>query len=134
MIEYVPQRALTKDQADAIMRGFDAVPADMRPTRALVAARIRSGEWKVFSCPTGVVVVGIVDYQTIRRLQLVTTCIEKGSMAVTARGLIKDLQRLAADWRCDAVETLCFNPRLAQAIMLHGGEFEAVAVTLPARA
>jgi hypothetical protein len=77
----------------------------------------------------GVVLVHVTEAQGERRLMIDAL----NAPMAWIRGLVRDMQRLAADWNCTTIETTLFDPRLARAILLCGAEQEAVVLALPVR-
>lgn len=91
--------------------------------------KLHKGFASAFDFPGGLIVVEQrLGHDQSRRLCVLAFA---GDAAIWRReGLAASLKKLAADWSCDMIETLCYDPRLARAIQKVGGSVESVNVVL----
>lgn len=120
---YIAPNVLSKAHAEAIKHSIHFAPKDSRYTLEAVVGWIADGSWKVFEFgDIGVLTVAISD----NVLHVTSMSSSLGRAGYVARSLMEDLKRLAADWGCDTVETICYSPRHAQAIVRLGGKIESI--------
>lgn len=77
----------------------------------------------------GVVLVEVVERNGCKRL--VIWLASGRGIARVATKIARLLQQTAAEWGCEAVETMVVNPRFARAIMRSGARAESVILVLP---
>lgn len=80
-----------------------------------ISRAIISGRWKVFRVPTGVIAVSVGGVGKARKLTIEALNID--GFGWMMRGLRDAMDRLATDWGCHTVETICFDKRLAAAMV-----------------
>ena len=123
MFQFVPFESLTGDHLRAIAASINAAPADDQPCAKFIIEQLRNGNYRAFAYESGLVVVSKKANRLV--LELMSASIWR------RKDLASALRRLAADWECDTVETMVFDPRLADAIVKVGGQVESYIVTLP---
>lgn len=128
MIRYVDWNDLVQEHLVSIANSMLAAPCDMRLPVGEILTNLRKGIFRCFSFGDGGLIVvskGTADDGSTR---LMIECFA-GDIWKRA-DLAADLKRLAADWECDTIETLVFDPRLARAIERVGGRVKSYLVTL----
>jgi hypothetical protein len=126
MLTFVPPTMLSgKDLlllSNSLLRAAVWEPADefMR--------KLHAGEAKAFRFPGGLLILESHKHPETTRLLITAFA---GNAAIWKRcGLARELRLIAAEWKCDTIETTCFDARLAAAIVKIGGKVESVTVTL----
>lgn len=106
-LEYVPPAGLTPEQLSwlnisAVRGGWTVVD---------LAEAIGSGRWQVFSFPRGLLAISTsAGVMTIEATY-------GEAFGPLIRSLKRDLLRLASHYKCYKIETLCFDERVAQAML-----------------
>lgn len=122
MLTYVPFDELTGEHLRYIAEGIQPLPEAIRPSAQDIMGDLQTGHLTAFEFPGGLIVVKTY----CKRLD-----VRAFSGPVFLRAdLAADLKRLAADWECDTIETMVYDPRLASAIEKVGGHVESWTVTL----
>lgn len=121
MLQYVPWEALNQKHLVWLANSMLAAPESARLDINPLMNRLRDGIYRLFEFSGGCLLVGVRG----SRLTLQAFCTDPGINMDLCRVLAADLKRLAADWQCDAIETICFDPRFASVIKHLGGRVES---------
>lgn len=84
-----------------------------------VAEHLLSGAWQAYSY--GQIMVAVEKQEQ----RLCVRSLAGAEYVAVARGLAAALDRLAAEWSCDIVETTCFDQRMAKAMLRLGAQVES---------
>lgn len=126
MLQYVPWDDFDQRHIVWLANSLLACPADIRLSEHEILDDVRLGKKRLFEWPKGMVLVGTRD----NRLVLWGFGSAPGLSMEECRLLATDLKRLAADWQCDTIETLCFDTRFASVITHLGGRVESMTLVL----
>ena len=124
MISYVDFGSLNGEHLRRIALSLLAAPEAVRPEAGDILRSLQSGAMQLYEFGGGIVLLGKVG----DRLVMHGCCCD--DMLKVAAALADDLKKVAADWKCDMIETTCFDPRLASAICKLGGTVESQTVVL----
>jgi hypothetical protein len=94
---------------------------------------LRSGEMRLFRVKPdlGVILVSVRSGGGgARRLCVVRSAMARGAFGFRMRQILAILGRLAREWDCVAVETVCYDRRLATALARGGATEEATVMVL----
>lgn len=126
MITWVPWAGITSKHLEWIARSMLVSPEDVRPDEEEFLMDLKLGRKQLFEWPTGMVVVAVRD----KRLVLWGFGSDPNLSMETCRLLADDLKRLAADWQCHTIETLCFDSRFTSVIRHLGGRVESTTLVM----
>jgi hypothetical protein len=130
MLTWLPPHALTRDHLVQLAESLNAAPAFELRDGMLLLSAIHHSLAHAFVLPgDGLMVLEPkVGVDGSRRLSIVAY---SGTGAIFLRkGLVDDLRKVALEWGCDTIETMCYDPRLARAIEKVGGHVESICLTL----
>lgn len=125
MFIYIPFSDVRQAHIVQLTNSLLAAPADIRPDLDDLLRAIMTGAMRLFECGDGVMLLGKSD----NRLMIYAFAAE--TLLGKPKTIAADLKRLAADWECDMVETLVFDPRITSVIEKVGGRVESVTMILP---
>lgn len=118
MLIYVPPHDLTVEQIDQLEESWKVGGG----TRLELVKNILRGDWKVFAVKGGILAVSKAgDKLTVEALNV-------QNFGWFMRQFRDAMDRLATDWKCNTVETFCFDQRLAAAMLRIRGKHVATLV------
>lgn len=126
MLTHVPLQDIQERHLEGLLLALQIVPDDVRLEAKHFLGAIAAGTMRLFEWRDGMVIISERD----NRLVLETFCCEPGISMELVRSLTADLAQIAADWKCDTIETTVFNPHLASVIQKLGGRVESTTLTL----
>lgn len=133
MLTFVPFEDMTEKHVRLLAESIAACPEFHRPLGADMLEDLRTGKAKMFEFDKGIMVLSVEEHNiTKERRLMIDAWSGDGSIFCRVEAAVA-LRRIAAEWKCDVIETLVFDLRLASAICSIGGHVESVCVTLPAR-
>jgi len=124
MLLWIPPSMFTEQCLRLLARSTLAAPDAVGEPAHDILARLHEGKAQAFCWKDGLLVL---EAHT-PRLRIVAWAGDNSIFL--RRELAEDLKKIAAEWRCDTIETTVFCPRLARAIARIGGEIESWTVTL----
>lgn len=125
MLQYVPFEQLTSDHITRLAKSLMAAPEHARPLASEYLISMKERKMLLFEWPEGIALVGQ------RGNRLVLYACQCDDLIHTILPFVADLKKIAAEWQCDTIETIVFDPRLASAIRKLGGALESQLMTLP---
>jgi len=129
-MQYVHPALLTEDQRELLLMAVAPVPEWERPTLEEMLMLLEEQSWMAFATDgEGVILLERRETARGRRLSVVGFACRR--FGPNMRGITDGLRKIAADWECDMIETVCYNRRLAVAIQKMGGALESLTMTLP---
>lgn len=127
MLKHVPPWAIEEQHLRLLLAGLVA-PLAVRPDPHDILRRVHAKQAQMYTFPQGLLVLEVHEREDNKALLI--TAFAGPSAVFKRRALAQDLRRLAADWRCDTIETTVFDRRLSDAICSIGGKIESITVTL----
>lgn len=124
MLRLVPFEQISGKHIEQIVASLNAAPVDIRIDGTALLRRLQSGHCGCYAWDNGLVVVGVAG----NRLSL--EAVSCGHLLKDAINLTSDLKEIAAERRCDTIETMVFDARLASVIEKLGGRVESITLTL----
>jgi hypothetical protein len=125
MIRHVAFEDLNEQHLSWIAESILVPPPEMRVEAADFLRAIQQEGMRLFDWEDGCCVVGVRD----GRLVLFAFCCH--NLIKRLPVLVADMQRLATEWQCHAIETTCFNRQLTSAIQKLGASVESTTLVLP---
>lgn len=125
MLRYVPFEQIGARHIEGLVKSLNAAPECARPDAKEWLADIQAGRKTLFEWDEGIAVCGA------RPPRLVLFACSTTDLIHTILPFVEDLKRIAAEWQCDTIETIVFDPRLASCIKKLGGALESQLMTLP---
>ena len=119
MIRHVPLADLNNRHLVAIANNLLSQPKPVRQDTDDIIQALAEGQLQLYEFDFGIVLLGKRDDR------LVLEGLYAENLLKIAEALAADLKRLAADWQCDTIETMVFDPRLASVIEKLGGRVES---------
>ena len=129
MLVYIAPMDITDTHVALLAQSLDAaVEFDRISVEAVMDKLLRSTAL-MFSFGAGVIVIEKrIGADNTTRLSIVA--IAGDDFGLKIKGIIKDLKAIAAEWTCDKIETMCYNPRLVAAIVKTGSKIESYNLVL----
>jgi len=106
----------------------EAAPAFYQQSAASLRENVKAGHTAAFWLDDGLTLLERHTANGQHRLLIVGFYAPATGFRI--RHFAKELQRIAAEWLCDTIETTCYSKRLVKAITLVGGQVESIQVTL----
>lgn len=130
MLTWIPPYSLTKDHLVQLAESLNAAPAfEMRSGIELLHA-IHHSLAHAFALPSEGLMVLEPKLGTDGSKRLSIVAFSGDGAIFLRKGLVDDLRKVALEWGCDTIETMCYDPRLARAIEKVGGHVESICLTL----
>lgn len=126
---YIHPSALDEKHLRLLVESINAADPHNRHNPSEMLARLHSGAACAFNVDGGLMVLEVETGQDNSR-RLVISAFAGCSLLRNRRRLVNDLRRVAAEWRCDMIQTIAWSIPLARAICKVGGMVESVTVTL----
>lgn len=129
MLIYVPPLNVTAAQVKLLQKSLDAAVLFERVELAAVLEKLLQKTALMFSFGDGILVVEKrIGMDNSSRVSIIA--IAGDDFGLKIKSIIKDLKAIAAEWACDKIETLCYNPRLVAAIVKTGSKIESYNLVL----
>ncbi len=126
MLNYVEWVDLDQKHLVWLANSLLAAPAEERPEVDDMLRAVQHGTMRIFDWPTGCVFVSASE----GTLFMQAFCTDPGITMELCRQLLTDLKRLATDWQCHTIKTICFDPHFASVIKHLGGSVQSQTLTL----
>lgn len=126
MLTFVPWEDVDQRHIVWLANSLLAAPIDERPESADFLRAVMTGTMRLFEFPQGCIFVSASD----GILMLQAFCTDPGISMEACRNLRADLFRLAADWQCHTIKTICFDTRFASVIKHLGGQVQSQTLIL----
>ena len=118
MLEYVSPSTLTDQQLDLLTESWCVGGG----TELEVAEHVVSGRWHVFAVKNGILAV------SVRGQVMTVEALNVSNFGWFMRQFRDVMDRLASYYGCNTVETMCFDERLAAAMLRIKGKHAATLV------
>ncbi len=126
LFTYIQPGEMTARQL-ALLDESRQVPAPVNQfTLQEMLDRLEARRWHAFACKQGLFVVEVLEGNGQRRMVVVALALP--GFGWFMRRFRDEMDRLAAAWMCDTVETLCFDKRIADATLKIEGQVEAYSI------
>jgi hypothetical protein len=122
MIRWVPFSLINQRHLEAVAKSLLAAPADIRLEVEDLVLGLKNGYYRMFEWDKGLIIVHRFENRLV--IDALTFSIFQRRQLATV------LQKLAADWLCDKVQTTAFDKRVADAIVGIGGKVESYDLVL----
>jgi hypothetical protein len=132
-LQHVPPGGLSEADLWWLAKANLAGPASEALDLQSVAKQLLTGDLQLFRVKgdAGVVLTRVsVGVGGLKRLGVVRSALTRGWAGFRLPQIVADLGRLARSWDCVAVETVCYDRRLATALGRLGATEEAVVMVL----
>lgn len=129
MLIYVAPLDVTAAQLKLLKKSLDVAVAFDRVKLSDVMKKLLQKTALMFSFGDGILVVEKrIGADDSSRVSIIA--IAGDDFGLKIKAIVKDLKMIAADWACDGVETMCYNPRLVAAIVKTGSRIESFNLVL----
>jgi hypothetical protein len=129
MLVFVPPWRVTSEQIGLLAKSLLRAPSFERPSGEKLIGMLHTGEAHMYEFPQGLLILQrLHGADHTDRVSILAFA--GRATAWKMRELAQDLKKIAAEWGCDTIETLCYDTRLASAIQRVGGKLESVSLTL----
>lgn len=129
MLVYIAPLDITDEHMRLLSRSLNAAVAFDRISSEAVMDKILKSTAIMFSFGDGIIVIEKrIGADNTSRLSIIA--IAGKDFGLRIKGIIKDLKAIAAEWACDKIETMCYNPRLVAAIVKTGSKIESYNLVL----
>lgn len=125
MLTWLPPTLITREHLALLAASISAAPAFERIDTVELVTKLHEGKAFAFVFPPqGLLIVEVRSGEDgSRRLSIIAFAGWQGSLKLAE--LAADLRHMGAEWKCDTIETLCYDHRLARAIVRIGGQVES---------
>jgi hypothetical protein len=129
MLVYIAPLDITDEHMRLLTQSLNAAVAFDRISSGVVMDKILKSTAIMFSFGDGIIVIEKrVGADSTSRLSIIAIAGEDFGLKI--KSIIKDLKAIAAEWACDKIETMCYNPRLVAAIVKTGSKIESYNLVL----
>lgn len=129
MLVYIAPLDITDEHMRLLAQSLNAAVAFDRISSWAVMDKILKSTAIMFSFGDGIIVIEKrIGADNTARLSIIAIAGEDFGLKI--KGIIKDLKTIAAEWACDKIETMCYNPRLVAAIVKTGSKIESYNLVL----
>jgi hypothetical protein len=124
MLKWVPAVYIEDRHLRMIAASLHAAPEHERMELRPLVNSLQTGTYKLFEWDDGCLIVAIVG----KRLMIHGFCCF--NLVKQLPALFEAMNRLAADWQCDTIETTCFDSRLTSAMKRLGAQVVSTTLAL----